>query len=200
MPDQSEIILASKSVSRKKLMSNAGLDFKQHVSSIDEEIIKQTFLKSGEPQDLPMILAQAKAMTVSEKFPDSWVIGSDQVLLFNGKVYDKPKSDIDARDQLLELRGNQHQLETAVCIVKNKELMWSVSDSSYLTMRDFSPVFLGKYLAAEGENVTTSVGGYKLEGLGLQLFDKIDGDFFTILGLPMLKLLSYLRQQNLIET
>jgi len=200
MSDSNLLILASKSPSRKKLMANAGLNFQQHVSKVDEDIIKQTFLQEGEVSDLAMILAQAKAMTVSADFPDAYVLGADQTLLFEGKVYDKPASSTEARDQLLTLRGKQHQLETAVCIVKNEEVIWSCSDPSYLKMRDFSPEFLGKYLAAEGDSVKTSVGGYKLEGLGLQLFEKIDGDFFSILGLPMLKLLDFLRTQNLIES
>lgn len=200
MSDSPELILASKSPSRLNLMKNAGLTFKQHVSNVDEDIIKSTFLQSGELVDLAMILAQAKAMAVSELFPQAYVIGADQTLLFENNIYDKPTSSKDARDQLLALRNKQHQLETAVCIIKNGEILWSTSESSYLTMRNFSPEFLGKYLAAKGDSVKTSVGGYKLEGLGLQLFDKIDGDFFSILGLPMLKLLDYLRTQNLIET
>jgi len=200
MSDNHTLILASKSPSRKNLMENAGLNFQQHASDVDEDIIKSTFLKQGEISDLAMILAQAKALSVSESFPDAYIIGADQTLLFDGKVYDKPVSDDDARDQLLALRGNQHQLETAVVIAKNQEIIWECSDSSYLTMRMFSPEFLGKYLASEGKNVKTSVGGYKLEGLGLQLFEKIDGDFFSILGLPMISLLSFLRKQNLIES
>ncbi len=199
MTENLPLILASQSPSRKTLLRNAGVVFKQHVSGVDEEIVKKTFLQSGELSDLAMILAQAKALTVSELFRDAYVIGADQTLLFEGKLYDKPTSDIEARDQLLELRGKQHQLETAVCVIKNQQMLWSVSDSSYLTIRNFSPEFLGKYLAAVGDNVTTSVGGYKLEGLGLQLFDKIDGDFFSILGLPMLKLLNFLRSKKLIE-
>jgi len=200
MPDKTLLILASKSPSRQTLMKNAGLVFKQHNSNVDENIVKETFLQSGEISDLAMILAQAKALAVSERFPDAYVVGADQTLLFEESIYDKPVSDVDARDQLLALRGNQHQLETAICVIKNQELLWSVSESSYLTMRNFSPEFLGKYLAAEGDSVKTSVGGYKLEGLGLQLFEKIDGDFFSILGLPMLKLLGFLRSQNLTET
>ncbi len=200
MSDNSLIILASKSKSRQQLMQNAGLEFQQHVSNVNEDIIKETFLKSGEPSDLALILAHAKSLDVSSRFPGSWVIGADQTLLFDGKIYDKPVSDQDARDQLLKLRDQTHQLETAVSIAKNNEIIWSYSEPSYLKMRNFSPEFLGKYLAAEGDNVKTSVGGYKLEGLGLQLFEKIDGDFFSILGLPMLKLLDFLRQQKLIET
>lgn len=200
MPDQPQLILASKSLSRQKLLENAGVDFKQYTSDVDEKIIKDTFLQSGEISDVAMILAQAKALAVSEIFQDAFVIGADQTLLFEGKILDKPISSLNARDQLLALRNKKHQLETAVCVVKNEQTIWSVADSSYLTMRNFSPEFLGRYLAAEGDSVKTSVGGYKLEGLGLQLFEKIDGDFFSILGLPMLGLLKFLRSQNLIET
>ena len=199
MSDTCPLILASKSLSRKNLMTNAGLVFQQEVSDVVEEVVKRTFLKSGEISDLAMILAQLKAQSVSKLFPNSYVIGADQTLLFEGQVYDKPISSSNARDQLLSLRAKQHQLETAVCIIKNQEIVWSYTESSYLTMRNFSPEFLGKYLAAEGDNVKTSVGGYKLEGLGLQLFEKINGDFFSILGLPMLSLLAFLREQNLID-
>jgi len=200
MPDISPIILASKSPSRRSLLENAGLVFSHQDSGVDEDIIKKTFLQSGEISDLAMILAQAKALAVSDLFRDAYIIGADQTLLFEGRIYDKPISSLEARDQLLALRGKQHQLETAVCVIKNQQTLWSVSDTSWLIMRDFSPEFLGKYLAAVGESVTTTVGGYKLEGPGLQLFEKIDGDFFSILGLPMLKLLDFLRSENLIET
>lgn len=199
MSKNPNLILASKSASRFNLMKNAGLDFKQKVSGVDEDIIKSTFLKAGELTDLAMILAQAKALAVSEKNTDAYVVGADQTLLFENTIYDKPASSIEARDQLLALRGKQHQLETAVCVIRNSEILWSISESSYLTMRDFSPEFLGRYLASEGDDVQTSVGGYKLEGRGLQFFDKIDGDFFSILGLPMLKLLNFLRTQKLVE-
>jgi len=199
MFEKEKIILASKSLSRKTLMKNAGLNFKQQDSNVDEDIIKKTFLKNGNSSDLALILAQTKAQTVSKFFPEHWVIGADQTLLFKEQVFDKPSSDTEARNQLLILRANQHQLETAVCVSKNEEVLWSYSETSYLTMRNFSPEFLGKYLAAEGDNVKTSVGGYKLEGLGLQLFEKIEGDFFSILGLPMLRLLAFLRDQKVID-
>lgn len=204
MSKQSKLVLASKSPSRYKLLSNAGLTFTQETSKIDEDVIKTTFVAqqgaSIQQSDLALILAQAKALDVSEKNRHSHIIGADQILITDGKVFDKPKDSKDARDQLLALRDKEHQLETAVAVVKNGEILWGYSETSYLRLRNFTPEFLGHYLAAEGNEVTTSVGGYKLEGRGLQLFDKINGDFFSILGLPMLPLLDFLRHQGLVET
>lgn len=204
MSEQPKLVLASKSASRYKLLSNAGLAFTQETSTIDEGVIKTTFVAQENPSiplsDLALILAQAKALDVSERNPHSYTIGADQILISDGKVFDKPEDSKDARDQLLALRGKEHQLETAVAIVKNGEILWSYSETSYLRLRNFTPGFLGHYLAAEGNEVTTSVGGYKLEGRGLQLFETINGDFFSILGLPMLPLLEFLRQQGLAET
>jgi len=194
-----KLILASASASRSSLMKKAGLKFETVVSEVDESIIKKTFLADGEITDLATILALAKAMAVSRIHPGDFVIGADQTLLFEGRVYDKPSSFENARDQFLTLRGKTHRLETAVCIVKNNEVLWSLSDASFLTMRRFSPKFLGTYLAAHNSELQQTVGGYKLEGPGLQLFEKIDGDYFSILGLPMLKLLNFLRQAGMLE-
>jgi septum formation protein len=196
----SKLVLASASPSRQNLMKNAGLEFEIDVSNVDESVIKSVFLKDGQIDDLAMVLAQAKATDVSKSHADALVIGADQTLLFENKVFDKPTSRENARDQLLMLRAKQHQLETAVCVFRNEEILWSYSESSYLTFRNFSPEFLGRYLSNEGDAVLTSVGGYKLEGLGIQLFDKIEGDFFSILGLPLLKLLQFLREYEAVET
>ena len=194
------LILASASQSRRQLLQNAGIEFDHTASSVDEDIIKKVFLKDGQVEDLAQVLAQAKALDVSKNNIDAYVIGADQTLIYQNKIYDKPISREDARDQLLKLRAQTHQLETSVSIAKNNEIIWDYSESSYLTMRDFSPEFLGHYLSSEKDQIKTSVGGYKLEGLGLHLFEKIDGDFFSILGLPMLELLKYLRTQKIIET
>lgn len=193
------LILASGSASRQKLLKNANVSFNVKVSGLDESVVKKTFLKDGLPQDLPMILANAKAMSVSENYNDSFVIGADQVLIFDNKIFDKPVSQDDARDQLLALRGKDHRLETAVSIVKNSEIIWTYSETTYLRMREFSLQFLGQYLASQGDDLLTSVGGYKIEGPALQMFSKIDGDFFSILGLPMLPLLDFLRQEEIIQ-
>ncbi len=200
MSENSHLILASASKSRQQLLKNAGLKFQVKVSNVDEDAIKTAFNKDGELTDLPNLLAQAKALVVSQSEPSAFVIGADQVLLFGKQVFDKPTSRDNARDQLLQLRGKTHRLESAVCVAKDNEVIWSYSEAAYLSMRDFSPQFLGHYLAFEGDGIMTTVGGYKLEGMGLQLFDKIEGDFFAILGLPMLKLLEFLRSQQLIET
>ena len=194
------LILASASMSRRQLLENASIDFSSIVSKVDEDIIKQVFLKDGQVEDLALVLAQAKALEVSENNAEAFVIGADQTLILENTIYDKPKSREDARDQLLKLRASTHQLETAVSVAKAGKIIWNYSEASYLTMRDFSPQFLGHYLSAEKDQVKTSVGGYKLEGQGLQFFEKIDGDFFSILGLPMLELLKFLRSNDIIET
>ncbi len=193
------LILASASQSRRQLLKNAVIEFSSIVSSVDEDIIKKVFLKDGQVEDLALVLAQAKAIDVSQTNQNAFVIGADQTLIFENTIYDKPISRKDARDQLLKLRSNTHQLETAVSVAKNGQVVWNYSESSYLTMRNFSPEFLGHYLSTQGDEVKTSVGGYKLEGQGLQFFERIEGDFFSILGLPMLELLKFLRRENIIE-
>lgn len=194
-----KLILASASASRRKLLKNAGVDFQTISSGLDEAVIKETFLAEGLPEDLPTILANAKALTVSQNHRDAFVIGSDQVLIFEQKVFDKPASQDDARDQLLKLRGKTHRLETAVCVCKNNDILWNHSQTNYLEMREFSLGFLGQYLADQKDNLLTSVGGYKIEGFALQMFNKIEGDYFSILGLPMLPLLEFLRQQKILN-
>lgn len=198
--DQKTLILGSASKSRQSLMKNAGLDFKVAVSDIDESIIKKTLLPEGIIEDLPVILAQAKASAVSKKFPSTYVIGSDQILVQEQQIFDKPVSEDDARDQLLKLRGKQHRLETAVCVTRDDHLLWAHSETAYLKMREFSLAFLGNYLAEQGAQLLTSVGGYKIEGTALQMFESIEGDFFSILGLPMIPLLNFLRQEQILDS
>lgn len=201
MVDQ-PIILASSSKSRQALLRNAGLSFDSMDAGIDEDAVKDAFLGRNDEQDIAdvaMILAQAKAMTISEQYPGSLVIGADQTLIFEGRLYSKPASLDEAREHLMQFAGKTHVLETAVACARAGEIVWSYREAPRLTMRDFSPQFVGRYMAAVGEDVTSTVGGYKLEGQGIQLFDKIDGSFFAILGLPLLPLLDFLRQQNLVE-
>ena len=202
MADQ-PIILASTSKSRQALLHNAGLSFDSIDASIDEDAVKDAFLGQNDEQDIAdvaMILAQAKAMTVSEQHPGSLVIGADQTLIFEGRLYSKPTSLDEAREHLLEFAGKTHVLETAVACARAGGIVWSYREAQFLTLRDFSPQFVGRYMAAIGDDVKSTVGGYKLEGQGIQLFDKIDGNFFTILGLPLLPLLDFLREQNLVDT
>ena len=197
------IILASTSQSRQSLLSNAGIDFEFMDAGVDEDAIKQAYLGGGNEQDIAdvaTIIAHTKAVTVSEKHPGQLVIGADQTLLCNGKLYSKPPTVEHAREQLLFMAGRTHVLETAVACARNGEIIWSYREGPSLKMREFTPQFLGRYMAALGADVTSTVGGYKLEGAGIQLFEKIEGNYFSILGLPLLPLLDFLRQQELIDT
>lgn len=202
MPSGS-LILASTSKSRQAILRDAGLTFDIVDAGVDEDAVKQALLckdDSLDIADIATILAQTKALTVSEKNSGNWIIGADQVLICDDELFNKPASVSRARDQLLRLSGKTHVLETAIACAHNGEVVWTYRDSAHLSMRPFSPKFLGRYLAAVGEDVLTTVGGYKLESLGIQLFEKIEGDYFTILGLPLLPLLDFLRQSELIET
>ncbi|MGI9316572.1 MAG: Maf family protein [bacterium] len=197
------IILASTSQSRQTLLHNAGVQFDAIDAGVDEDAIKKAFLGDGNEQDIAdvaTILAQTKAVTVSEQQPDQLVIGADQTLLCDGKLYSKPESIEHARGQLLYMAGRTHVLETAVACATNGQIVWSYREGPSLKMRDFTPQFLGRYMAAVGADVTSTVGGYKLEGQGIQLFEKIEGNYFSILGLPLLPLLDFLRQQELLYT
>ena len=200
MENENRLILASASPVRQQILAKAGLQFDVIVSGLDEQVIKSTFLQQGNPQDLALVLAQAKASVVSDRAPGKIVIGADQTLLFENDVLDKPTSVIEARERLFRLRNSTHSLETAVSIYKDGENLWSLSETNYLQMRKFSPEFLGRYMAHEGEAVCETVGGYRLEGLGIQLFSKIRGDYFSILGMPVLPVLSFLRATGAIDS
>lgn len=194
------LILASKSRSRIMLMTNAGLKFEAVPAEIDERAVEEPLLKSGlGPEDIAAVLAEAKALDVSERHPEALVIGSDQTLGLGDERFNKPETINNARRQLLRMRGRTHTLNSAIACTIAGETVWRHLSVAHLTMRDFSPEFVGRYIAAVGEDVLTSVGAYRLEGPGIQLFEKIDGDYFTILGLPLLPLLDFLRDQGVIE-
>ncbi len=197
------IILASASKSRQTLLANAGIEHTVEPANIDEDAVKQAFSKvtdDGENSDLAMLLATTKALTISDQSPSSLVIGADQLLLFEDSVVSKARDMDMARDHLLKFRGKHHTLESAVCCAQDGEIVWNYSDRATMHVREFSPEFLGRYLARVGEKALESVGCYQLEGEGIQLFDKIEGDFFTILGLPLLPLLSFLRENGFAES
>ncbi len=170
-------------------------------SNVDEDKIKK--LAEDNPLDvenLALKLAHAKASAVSKLYPYSYVLGADQILECNGRLFDKPNSMAAAREQLLRLRGCSHRLVNGLCIVKGSEMQWTETAAATLTMRDFSDGFLDDYLAEVDESILTSVGGYQLESQGSQLFASIDGDYFTILGLPLLSLQDFLRKIHLLKT
>ncbi len=196
------LILASASRTRQTLLRNAGVQFGIETADADEPAIRQAYMSANDTvdfSDLALVLAAAKAEMVSEQHPGHLVIGADQLLVFENQVMAKASDMDQARDRLLRMRGKTHSLESAVCCVQDGKLIWSHTDAAHLTMRDISPEFVGRYLASVGENVLSSVGCYQLEAEGIQLFEKIEGNYFTILGLPMLPLLAFLRKRGLLH-
>ncbi|QDG75108.1 Maf-like protein [Labrenzia sp. PHM005] len=194
------LVLASGSKIRAELMKNAGLAIDVDPADVDERAVEEPLLQAGfPPEDLASVLAEAKANDVSARRPGDLVIGADQILAFEGERRTKPDDMEEARRQLLAFSGKTHELLSAVVISKDGEAIWRHVSTARLTMRTLTPQFVGHYLAAAGDVVLSSVGAYQLESLGLQLFEKIDGDYFTILGLPMLPLLGQLRELGEIE-
>ena len=197
------LILASQSRSRRQMLAAAGLVFEAIASSVDEPAIRRHLETSGMPagpEDIARALAVAKAEEVSAAHPDALVIGGDQVLALAKRIFEKPADMEAARRQLAELRGRSHELISAVVIAENGRAMWCHAETARLTVRTFSEAFLDRYLTTAGPDVCLSVGAYQLEGLGAQLFERIEGDYFTILGMPLIVLLGELRRRGAIET
>jgi septum formation protein len=193
------LILASKSPFRAMLMKNAGLIFSAQSAQIDERMIEARLQSSGiTPQDIALFLAQAKALDVSSRHEDVLVIGSDQTLSLDSKVFHKPETMEDARSHLLELSGRTHQLNSAVTLSYNSKTVWHHVSIARMTMRTLTPQFIAQHLAQAGDAILSSVGAYQFELQGVQLFEKIDGDYFTIVGLPLLPLLAELRTRGAI--
>ena len=192
------IILASGSAIRRQIMDGAGLDYQVVVKPVDEAAIKAAMLAEGSRlRDIADALAEAKSRRVSMAQP-GLVIGADQIMVFENALYDKPKTMDEARARLLKLRGKTHHLMGAVVICENGAPVWRHMAKTELTMRDFSDAFLDDYLQLEGEDILSSVGAYKFEGRGAQLFSEVKGDFFSILGLSLLPVLDYLRTRGAI--
>ena len=187
------VVLASASQSRCALLCNAGIEVIRDPAAIDEDSVKESFRNRDEPaSQTAKALAELKAQRVSQRHKDALVIGADQMLQCGGIWFDKP-ADLDhARGHLIALRGKTHELLSAVCVVRDGEVLWRHLESAQMTMRPFSDAFIDEYLAAAGDAVCASVGAYQLEGRGAQLFSRIEGDYFTILGLPLLPLLGFL--------
>jgi septum formation protein len=195
------LILASASKSRARILEAAGLAFIVEPPGLDEAVMRQAVSGEGSlsPPDVAEVLARAKAEAVSELAPKAYVIGGDQVLALGETILSKPDGMEAARRQLLDLSGKSHDLHTAVAVATDGETIWAETTIATLHMRKLSPEFIGRYLAAAGEEVLSSVGAYQIEQLGVQLFDKIDGDYFSILGLPLIPLLDTLRREGVIE-
>ncbi|MBX4890715.1 Maf-like protein [Rhizobium bangladeshense] len=195
-----KLILASSSPFRRMLMENAGLSFEAHPAKIDERAVEAPLEKAGaKPDMVASILAKAKAQDVSVRFPESLVIGSDQTMSLGDRVFHKPKDMADAANHLHALSGTTHRLNSAIAIVRDGVVLWEHLGHAELTMRPLREDFIARHLARVGERALSSVGAYQLEGEGVQLFEKIEGDYFTILGLPMLPLLGKLREFGAID-
>lgn len=194
----SPLILASGSAVRATLMRNAGLAFTVQDSRVDEDVVKQNFA-GGDTDALACRLAEEKALAVSRAEAGSLVVGADQILSCDGARFDKPRDMAEARANLQRFRARTHILHSGVVLALDGEIVWRHSAQAHLTMREFSDGFLDWYLDKLGEKVRTSVGCYQLEGPGIQLFEKIEGDYFTILGLPMLPLLGELRRRQVVQ-
>lgn len=189
------LILASKSAARRTLLRQVGLRFTIQSADINERSIESAFAaKSTGPGNIALELAAAKALAVSAQSPGNFIIGADQTLWFEGKNLHKPHNMKDARHQLQSLRGKTHTLYSAVALVKDEQRIWQHVSEAHLTMRSFTDIELESILTQEGEVILSSVGAYRIEGPSIQLFDRIEGDYFTILGLPLLDLLAGLRQ------
>jgi septum formation protein len=193
------VILASASPARARLLQAAGVAVDIEPSRIDEGAIKLRIrAEGGSALACAEALAAAKAVAVSARHPDAVVIAADQILAAGSEWFDKPGDLAAARAQLCALRGRSHELATACCAVCGGDVLWRGSSAPRLTMRDFSDAFLDEYLAAEGGEVLGSVGAYRLEGRGVQLFAAIEGDYFSILGLPLLGLIGFLRRRGVV--
>ena len=188
------LVLASASVTRARILADAGLSFVVDPAAVDEGEIRASFRAEGQEADAcATALAESKARRVSVRHAGALVLGADQILECAGRWFDKPADLMTAREHLRALRGQRHTLVSAAAIVRGGSVLWHTSDRAHLTMRGFSNTFLDGYVGAAGAGLLDSVGAYRLEGLGAQLFERVEGDFFTILGLPLLPLLGFLR-------
>ncbi len=193
------VILASASKSRANLLRAAGVNVEIVPAHADEEAVKNALKAEGATAaQCAETLAELKAVQVSQRYDNALVIGADQMLECEGAWFDKPADMAGARDHLVALCGKTHVLPTAVCVALNGARIWHHVATPRLTVRPYSDTFIDDYLKAAGAAVLSSVGAYQLEGLGAQLFSKIEGDFFTILGLPLLPLLAFLREHEVV--
>jgi septum formation protein len=192
------LILASKSAARRAMLDGAGVPFSVQVADVDEDAVKAVH-DPADAAGLAVELARIKALAVSRHDTDAWVLGADQTLAFDGGLISKARSLDEARARLSAMRGKPHALHSGAALARNGQIVWSGVDTALMQVRTFSDAFLDAYLAAEGEGLLSSVGSYKLEGVGSQLFDSIDGDYFTVLGMPLWPVLAELRRAGVLQ-
>lgn len=201
MPDApvTDLVLASASPARAAMLRAAGLAIEVAPARVDEDAVKAAMRAEGAPaRDQADMLAELKAQRIGPRHPDRLTLGADQVLVADDQVFDKPADMAEARAQLLQLRGRSHQLLSAAVICQGGQPVWRHVGTARLTMRPFTEAFLDGYLARCGEEVLGSVGGYQLEGPGAQLFARVEGDWFSVLGLPLLEILGFLRARGVL--
>ena len=193
----SKLVLASNSSIRAQLLRNAHVEFESVTARVDEDMIRRALEAEGAtPREIADALAESKARKVSAKRPGALVLGCDQVLDFQGEVFSKPVDRDDARRQLQKLRGQRHMLLSAAVIYRDGEPLWRFVGVVRLFMRQFSDAYLDQYLDRNWDEIQHCVGGYMLEAEGVRLFEKVDGDYFTVLGMPLVEILSYLTLQG----
>lgn len=194
------LILASGSSIRAQMLQQAAVDFTVQVARVDEESVKRALLaEEAPPRDIADALAELKARKVSDKHPGAMVLGCDQVLDFEGRLLSKPESAEDALAQLLEMRGKRHMLLSAAVIYRDGQPIWRHVGQVRLRMKMSSDAYLKGYVARNWDSIRHAVGAYKLEEEGVRLFSTIDGDYFNVLGMPLMELLNYLALQGVIE-
>ena len=191
------LILASQSRARQMLLANAGIDFQAVPADIDERTVQQSSGLSA-PGEIAGLLAREKALAVSLHQPGKYVVGADQILALEDRLFSKPSGRAAAAEQLRDLAGRSHELHSAVAVARDGKIVFEDISVARMTMRQLSGAEIGAYLDEAGEAVSSSVGAYQLEGMGVHLFERIDGDHFTILGLPLLPLLAFLRSERLL--
>lgn len=194
------LVLASSSPFRAAILRNAGLAIEAEPAAIDERSIEAPLLEAGlDAADIAQLLAEAKATDVSSRRPGALVIGADQTMTLDGELLHKPADMEQARYRLLAMSGKTHTLHSGLALVRDGETVWRHVSVAHLHVRDLGPAFIGRYLASVGDQALQSVGAYQIEGEGIQLFDRIEGDHFTIIGLPLLPLLAELRARGEID-
>ena len=196
-----KIILASESQIRKKLLLQAKVNFQSIAAKIDEDTIKESLKNEGaKPKDISDALAEYKAIRVANNFPTDLIIGCDQILVCDNEIISKARTLNDAKETLKLLRGKSHQLLSSVVIYDNNKPVWRTTSRAQLFMRDFTDEYLEYYIKTSGTDILSSVGCYLLENNGVNLFNRIQGDYFTVLGFPLLEVLDFLRKRELIKT